>query len=248
MKRHIFLLAAACALLTLPSCRFITISDELKQQMQGNNYGIHFESDENGESIDASDNFISQDEVTGEFHNLVINFPGDLVYTPGDCAFNISAPDNVLAHLSVKNENGTLTVKSDGTKFNKLKNVKISVSSPVLEEVTFNGAVDFDAPQGITALDFNATVNGAGDMSISGLKAGKVKIIVNGAGDVTLSKLESDELSLAINGAGDATVSGQTGNAEFSISGAGDIDALGLKAENISSKVRGIGKIKKPNN
>ena len=183
-------LAAAALLTTLPSCRFIRVSDELKQQMQGNNFGIHFEDNDNGESIDASSNFISQDEVTGEFHNLMINFPGDLIYTPGDCSFSINAPDNVLAHLSVKNENGTLTVKSDGTKFNNLKNVKISVSSPVLEDVTFNGAVDFNAPEGITALNFDATVNGAGDIDINGLQANEAEITVNGAGDAKIEGLD----------------------------------------------------------
>ena len=244
MKRNIFLLCAACVLLTLPSCRFIKISDELKQQMQG--HGVGLVVDPNGEQIDASDNFITQDNVTGEFHNIQISVPGDVLYTPGDCAFSITAPDNVLEHITIRNENGTLVVKSDGTNFRNLKNLKINVSSPVLEDVVFNGAVDFNAPDGITALDFNATVNGAGDISINGLKAGNVKVTVNGAGDATIYRLECDDFSLAINGAGDATVSGQADTADLTISGAGDIDALDLKAVNISSKVRGIGKIKKP--
>ena len=244
MKRNIFLLCAACALLTLPSCRFIKISDELKQQMQGHGFGLVVEP--NGEQIDASDNFITQDNVTGEFHNIQISVPGDVLYTPGDCAFSITAPDNVLEHITIRNENGTLVVKSDGTNFRNLKNLKINVSSPVLEDVVFNGAVDFNAPDGITALDFNAMVNGAGDISINGLKAGNVKVTVNGAGDATIYRLECDDFSLAINGAGDATVSGQADTADLTISGAGDIDALDLKAVNVSSKVRGIGKIKKP--
>lgn len=245
MKRNIFsLLCAACALLTLPSCRFITISDELKQQMQGHGFDVIVES--NGEQIDASDNFITQDDVTGEFHNMQISVPGDVLYTPGECSFNITAPDNVLDHITIRNENGTLVVKSDGTNFRNLRNLKINVSSPVLENVTFNGAVDFNAPDGITALDFDAMVNGAGDISINGLKAGKVNVTVNGAGDATIYRIDCDNFTLAINGAGDATVSGRAGTADLSISGAGDIDALDLKADNMSSKVRGIGKIRKP--
>lgn len=248
MKKIAYILGAAL-LLTLPSCRFIKLSDELKEEMkqgiQENGYIKNGE--DSGERITASDNYITRDEVTGEFHGLVCNLPGDVIYTPGECAVSIYAPDNVLDIVSVRNENGTLEIKTSTTRIRNLNKVKINVSSPVLESLTFNGAVDFNAPQGITALDFNATVNGAGDIDINGLKSGNAAFNINGAGDARVSGIDCDELAVAIAGAGDAVVSGSvSGKASMNISGAGDIDARELQCGSFSSQVRGIGSVKKP--
>ena len=247
MKKIAYILGAAL-LLTLPSCRFIKISDELKEEMKnGIKENGYIQNGESGERITASDNYITRDEVTGEFQGLVCNLPGDVIYTPGECAVSIYAPDNVLDLVTVRNENGILNIKTSTTRIRNLSKVKINVSSPVLENVVFNGAVDFNAPQGITALDFRATVNGAGDIDINGLSSGNAALIVNGAGDANISRIDCDELEVAIAGAGDAVLSGRVnGRANLSISGAGDIDARELNCADINSKVHGIGSVKRP--
>ena len=248
MKRIAYLLAAA-VLLTLPSCRFIRISDELKQQFRDNiSADLEFNDDAatSKETITASDNYITRNDVTGEFHSLQCNVPGDVVYTPGDCAITLNGPDNVLQHILIDNKNGTLVVKTDGVTVRKLKKFTIRLSCPVLEETVFNGAVDFSAPEGITALDFNAVINGAGDVDINGLKADKAEITVNGAGDIDISKLDCESIGVAVNGAGDAVVSGKAARASLNISGAGDIDARALQCDDIDTKVRGVGSIRRP--
>jgi len=249
MKRIAYLLAAA-ALLALPSCRFVRISDELRQQIKED---INLDLEVNGEdvtigkgSITASNNYITRNDMTGEFHSIECNVPGDVIYTPGDCAISFDGPDNVLQHIKVNNENGTLVVKTDGISIRNLKKFTVRLSSPVLEDLDFNGAIDFSAPQGITALDFSLTVNGAGDVDIAGLKADKADITVNGAGDVDVNKLDCERIAVAVNGAGDAVVSGRAAKASLSISGAGDIDASNLQCSEIDSKVHGLGRIRKP--
>ena len=183
MKKLAYILGAAL-LLTLPSCRFISVSEEAKEELK-NNFSMNGES--SGERIIASDNYITRNDVTGEFSALECNLPGDVIYTPGDCAVSIYAPDNILDIVTVRNQNGTLEIKTNTSRIRNLKHIKINISSPVLENVVFNGAVDFNAPQGITALDFRATVNGAGDIDINGLQSSKAALIVNGAGDATIS-------------------------------------------------------------
>ena len=243
MKKLAYILGAAL-LLTLPSCRFISVSEEAKEELK-NNFSMNGES--SGERIIASDNYITRNDVTGEFSALECNLPGDVIYTPGECAVSIYAPDNILDIVTVRNQNGTLEIKTNTSRIRNLKHVKINISSPVLENVVFNGAVDFNAPQGITALDFRATVNGAGDIDINGLQSSKAALIVNGAGDATISGIDCDDLQVAIAGAGDAIVSGRvSGKANLSISGAGDIDARELQCADIDSKVRGVGSVKKP--
>lgn len=243
MKKIAYILGAAL-LLILPSCRFISVSEEAKEELK-NNFSMNGES--SGERIIASDNYITRNDVTGEFSALECNLPGDVIYTPGDCAVSIYAPDNILDIVTVRNLNGTLEIKTNTSRIRNLKHVKINISSPVLENVVFNGAVDFNAPQGITALDFRATVNGAGDIDINGLQSSKAALIVNGAGDATISGIDCDDLQVAIAGAGDAIVSGRvSGKANLSISGAGDIDARELQCTDIDSKVRGVGSVKRP--
>ena len=243
MKKIAYILGAAL-LLILPSCRFISVSEEAKEELK-NNFSMNGES--SGERIIASDNYITRNDVTGEFSALECNLPGDVIYTPGDCAVSIYAPDNILDIVTVRNQNGTLEIKTNTSRIRNLKHVKINISSPVLENVVFNGAVDFNAPQGITALDFRATVNGAGDIDITGLQSSKAALIVNGAGDATISGIDCDDLQVAIAGAGDAIVSGRvSGKANLSISGAGDIDARELQCTDIDTKVRGVGSVKRP--
>ena len=244
MKKIFTFCMAAALLLPLSSCRFIHVNDEILQEMEDS--GITFPGQSSGESITASDNIITKDQVTGDFHSLVCNLPGDVVYTPGECAVSITAPDNVLEHVTIRNENGTLDIRSNLGHIRNLKKITVNLSSPVLENVTFNGAVDFNAPKGITALDFTATVNGAGDMDIEGLSAGKASLTVNGAGDANISKLDCDAIEVSINGAGDAVLGGKAGRADLAISGAGDIDARELDCPDINSKVRGVGSIRKP--
>ena len=244
MKRIAYLTLAALALLTLPSCRFVHVSDELNEKAI--QQGFSWKGEASGERITASDNYITQYETTGEFHAITCNLPGDVIYTPGECAVSINAPDNVLELVTVRNENGTLQIKSNAGRIRNLKKITINVSSPVLEELNFNGAVDFNAPEGITALDFNAVVNGAGDIDIKGLKADNASLIVNGAGDATIKDLDCESISVAINGAGDAVLSGRAGRAGLSIAGAGDIDARELNCSDIDTKVRGVGSIRKP--
>lgn len=249
MKRIAYILAAA-ALITLPSCRFVRLGDKLKEEFR-DSVSKEIASDEDipfgEEPISASDNYITRDNMmTGEFHSIQCNVPGDVIYTPGDCAISFNGPDNVVQHIKVNNENGTLVVKTDGSTIRNLKKFTINLSCPVLEEIVFNGAVDFKAPQGITALDFSAVVNGAGDVELSGLKADKADITVNGAGDIDIYKLDCERISVAVNGAGDAVVSGVAAKADLSISGAGDIDASALQCDDIDAKVRGVGRIKRP--
>ena len=242
--KKIFCILAACALLLLPSCRFVRVSEEFNEAMKEE--GFDWAGEAGGETISASDNYITRNDVTGEFHSLQCNLPGDVIYTPGDCAVSVKAPDNVLEHVTVRNENGTLEIKSNLKTIRNLKKITISVSSPVMESLLFNGAVDFNAPQGITALDFSAVVNGAGDIDINGLKAGNASITVNGAGDANVSGIDCDDLTVSINGAGDAVLAGRAVKAGLTISGAGDIDARELDCPDIDSKVRGVGNIRKP--
>ena len=243
MKKMTYILAAAMLLL-LPSCRFIKVDKETLKDLdekvdifQGGS-----------EKITASDNYITRKDTTGEFHALTCNLPAEVIYVPGNCGITIYGPDNIVEKVSVKNQNGRLEIKSGMQRMRNLKKgFTITVSSPVLESVFLNGAVDFKANEGITALDFEGTVNGAGDFRVKGLKADRALVTVNGAGDAVLDDIDCESVQFQINGAGDCKLSGRSESAILSISGAGDIDASKLTCPDVKTSVRGLGSIKKPN-
>ena len=115
MKRIAYILAAA-ALLTLPSCRFIRLGDKIKEELResvSEEIESYDDSSVGREPITASDNYITRNNMTGEFHSIQCNVPGDVIYTPGDCAISFNGPDNVVQHIKVNNENGTLVDKTD---------------------------------------------------------------------------------------------------------------------------------------
>ena len=247
MKNTLTLLAAA-ALLLLPSCRFIKVSDAtldtIKEQFGEWNSTIDIGMNDNDEA-DQGRNTLRND-VTGDFSALLCSVPFDVTYTPGECSLQMEGPEKQISHITVDNENGTLVIKTDGTKLSNVRHLKLRLSSPTLEKMTFNGAVDFNATSGITAPDFEMVVNGAGDITIDKLATGRAALTVNGAGDVTISGLDCETLKVELNGAGDATVSGSARQADLSISGAGDIDASGLNAGKLDTHVKGFGKINRP--
>ena len=246
--KNILTLLAAAALLLLPSCRFIKVSDGALEDIKEGFYELNSHIDigmNNSNDADLGRNILRND-VTGEFNALQCNVPFDVTYTPGKCSLQMEGPEKQLSHVTVDNENGTLVIKTDGTKLGNVRHLKLRLSSPTLEKMLFNGAVDFNANAGITAENFEMVINGAGDINIDNLKTGQAALIVNGAGDVTISGLDCEKLKVELNGAGDATVSGRARLADLSISGAGDIDATGLEAEKLDTHVKGFGKVSRP--
>lgn len=231
-------------LLLLPSCRFIHVSDEVKQQIKS--HGLDFNADKNGETVTASDVLITRNENPGDFSSLKCSLPCDMTYLPGDCAVSLYGPDNVIEHITLTLDEGLLNIKSDGTNFRKLKDLKITVSAPLINAMEFSGAIDFEAPQGIFANSFSVTLSGAGDIDIRGLKATDASITINGAADIEVYGLETESLSVDVNGAGDAKVEGRTGRADLKIKGAGDIDATNLQTEELNTRISGAGSVKRP--
>lgn len=242
MKKVTYILGAAMLML-LPSCRFIKVSDDRLKDFDDKIEVFQGSS----EKITASDNYITREDPTGEFHAITSNLPGEMIYVPGECGIKIYGPDNIVEKVTIDNQNGRLEIKSGVQRIRNLKDgFTITVSSPVLEGITINGAGTFKAKEGITALNFKATLNGAGDLIISGLQANEAEVIVNGAADADIDDLDCDLLKIDIFGAGDAKLSGKAGRANMSITGAGDIDARKLECADLNTSVRGLGSVKKP--
>lgn len=179
------------------------------------------------------------------FDDLTISIPCDVVYESGAPKVVVVASEKYMEHILVEqNSDGSVIIKSDGSKIRSFKNTRIYVTSDRLSALTVNGAVDMECKHGIrSAGNFDLTLNGAGDLEIKGLDADNIDIRCNGAADIEILDICAVRVNVTINGAGDATLSGDVDEAALTINGAGDINARGLNARSIRPSVRGIGSI-----
>ena len=234
--KKIQLILSAALLLSLPSCRFIKVNNSLLEGWGGEKTVIV-----------ASDTMASKDTTVGEFNALDCNVACNIVYTSGECAVSLTAPDNVIGYISIENKNGELVVKKDSkVSFNKLHKVSLKVACPELQAVKLNGAAEFSAPTGISAPEFSIDTNGAVDMEINGLKTGNARITANGSADIEVNGLDCSFMRMVVNGAGDIVLTGRADKAEAEINGAGDVDATGLECKDFCAQTHGIGKFKEP--
>ena len=232
MKAFVILALVACGLL-LSGCVFVKIKDGSLVKTDGKVAG-------NG--ITAEKTF----EI-GTFSRLDLDIPADVEYTKSDeCALTIRMDENLFEYLNVSVENGMLKIGSS-VSFRNFKKLEAVLSSPTLERLECNGAVDFISKGTLSGEDFTMLVNGAADVDIPNLDAKEASFKVNGAGDINVNLLDAESVSLAISGAGDANLSGKAKAVKVTVNGTGDVDLTQLDYESLDKKVNGVGSIKTGN-
>lgn len=87
------------------------------------------------------------------------------------------------------------------------------------------GPVSIEAGTGNLAI---ATVNGAGSLTVSGIRGPEFALNMQGSGIASIQRLEVDRLKIGVAGAGSARLSGQAINLTAIVRGAGSVDASGV--------------------
>ena len=230
MKKFFILLSVCMLSFTATSCKFIRFNGE----------------DEVLISNDKGDTSV-RDYTVEEFTELEINIPCEVKYTIGKSSLSIACTDAQAEKLEIRQEGSQLTISSKVNKKKSInlanKKITIYLSSGKLNNLTTNGAVDFEAESGIKADDFHASFNGASDIEIEGLEAKAVSLIINGAADLSVENLACEYVKVSGNGAADCKISGKAQDGEMSVNGAGTIDVRKLDIGHLSSSVNGAGKV-----
>lgn len=230
--RTVIIAAAIAAVAITSSCNFVKVGDKTIAEYN------------NSISVDKNSPVITKDFDVEHFDDIKISASCAVEYVQGPQSVSITCPEQIMEHLIVSVDNGSLNIKLDRHFFNyKHKSFTIRVASRELEGVEINGAAKFNAGDGIRAKNFNATVNGAAEIRIEGLRASEATIISNGASDTIIHDIDCEELSTTINGAGSCVLTGKANLANITLNGAGDINIKGLRAGRINSNIRGIGNI-----
>ena len=200
----------------------------------------------NGKGIYCKGPVVEKNMELSGFNAIVVNGSSDLFFTPSDqFSVLVTANEEVFEHLNYRVEDGVLII---GTKNNvniRAEKYEVSVSLPVLESVTVNGAADVKQMGAYLAdKDLKVVVNGAGDLSFTDIKVPSLVFSANGASDIKASGLDVQTLTVSVNGAGDAVLSGKAASAVFSVNVAGDIDARNLECGNVSTHKAGVASIR----
>ncbi len=239
MKRSIlfYLTAISISVLMSTGCKFVSANSK-KYALDRSAGGVV--------ALDKTNSGIVTDEYKGiPFNSIHCQGAYDVRYSVGECEVRLSAPDGLISHLTVNIRDGVLSISPDEAWIRNWKDVKVIVSSPSLDRLEIQGAVDFEAEQVIAGSAFELSVEGAGDVDIDRLDARNVSIRVAGAGDIDIERISCEVISAEMDGASDMEISGKADSARFRINGVGSLDIRGLKCPDVAYEKNGIARIRK---
>ena len=161
----------------------------------------------------------------GEFNRIRIEGFFDTRYysAPSDTV-KLEVQPNIREHYSIEVIDGELIVRTTRRiSFGSSNSPILTISSPELNRINFEGVGTFTAFDRITADSLTFIFRGAG----------------NGR-----AELDTDFLSAEISGAGKLELSGRTNTANLELSGTGELNALGLQANDANINLSGTGTIR----
>ena len=235
MKKLIFMLAAAAALFTFPSCKKISGEGPFQSELRtvGNFSGVSIGvcgrirytiAPEYKVEIIAQRNIldvIQTSKVNG--HLDISSKPGVIIKGGTDIEINIQAPEAAYLHMS-----GSATMKVTGN----------IIQSNIDMDVSGSGSILVDQ---LTIADkINATVTGSGNITVTQGSATKEDIDISGSGSINLAGVNAERAIVNISGSGNARLKvSQSLNA--SISGSGSVYYFGNPQ--VSKDISGSGKV-----
>ncbi len=148
---------------------------------------------------------------TGDFQSLTLSGVGFVTYRQkeGTPSVSIRARTNKLDLMEVSVDNGTLNI--DGSKIQgriTKRKLRIEVSSPTLENLVVNGAVNMTCQTTFEGGKINIVSTSASNLTFKkAVKAQDLNVSLNEASNFTASSIESQKLNLVTMGAASSKVS-----------------------------------------
>lgn len=199
-----------------------------------------------GEGIHPSKKLITRDYKVKEFNKIDAGTVGDIYYTQsadGKTDVQIYGPDNIVALIQVAVKDSTLLLSIDKSKkVRNFKKMKITITSPTLNSISFKGVGDVHIDNGLTTDNLYVESKGVGDVKIKSLTCSSLNVQSMGVGNVKLAGTVQ-AATLHSKGVGNIEAGNLQANiVEASSQGVGDITCNAV--ESINAAVRGVGSIK----
>ena len=134
----------------------------------------------------------------------------------------VNAPSDLQPYLVTEVKGDKLTIETSGSYSTR---AEYSVDVTVAELEAF-------------------TVDGSGDVTISGFDGGKLALAIDGSGDVDVRDVEYDRLTISVDGSGDTRLAGGGDELEVAIDGSGGVDAYDFPVDAAEVTVKGAGDVR----
>jgi hypothetical protein len=159
--------------------------------------------------------------------------------TRGDAfAVSVTVDDNLVEHLRVEVEGDTLHIGLDPGYSYRDASPKATVTMPSLTALEASGAAKA-AVNGFTSGDaLDLETSGAGQVTLTGVRAGQVTVDVSGAGAL-LGELEAQELRGEVSGAGKVSLEGTATTLGLEASGASRLELSGMTVQDADLQLSG---------
>ncbi len=222
------------------------------QRISGGN--IHF-TYENGSisSVETSgqglgDTTNERGDVTSEsrnvsgFDEIELQGAGNLsIEQTGSESLTVGAEEDVLLKLRTQVENDRLILgpKPDTT-IHTTEPISYKLTVKDLNALEVSGSGNVDA-KGISTDKLAVTINGAGDVRVSG-RAVSQEVDISGSGNYRAGSLESKKVKVDVAGAGSAIVN-VSGQLDAEVSGIGFVEYIGKPR--VNQDISGVGRVSK---
>lgn len=175
------------------------------------------------DSVSGSRNVVKEERQLGEFTHVEVSGSMDVYITQGSSrGLTIEAEDNIVPLVETEVNGGELEIRfKRNTNIRTHKQVKVYLTTPVLEGLNLSGSGDVEVKSHFTS-------------------AGSVEVNLSGSGDVSAS-FDAPELNVSLAGSGNIDLKGQTRDLHISIAGSGNCEADELLAETAEVNIAGSG-------
>ncbi len=195
-------------------------------------------------SITGNGDVITQTREATNFTKVNLNIAGDVSITKADnFSVKIEGESNILELLKTEVINDMLVIEFDEWGIRNFKSLKIYVTMPSLNGVHVSGSGKIESSSAFSAVDFDMSLSGSGDIVLKSLDVNNVDARISGSGNIHLeNNTPADYFDMKISGSGDLHAQNfQTKNFAGFISGSGNCRVN--VSETLEAKVSGSGDI-----
>ncbi len=206
--------------------------------------GCHVSLNGLGPGVQGSGLKVTDVRAVPEFTKVRVRNSANVIIQIGDeQSVEVEVDDNLVDVITTDVSGGEMTVSSDGSYSTNL-GVTVRVTVPKLEAASINGSGDITV-SGLAAEKFEATVRGSGDIRVVGT-ATRIEAKVTGSGDIDLSQLNADTGAAKVTGSGDISIC-VSEKLDARVTGSGDIRYGGHSGSEpkVDESVTGSGNISK---
>ena len=176
-----------------------------------------------GKRVHGNGNIKTDDRSVSSFKTIDLRVSGAIYLAEGDHpSVKLEGDDNLLRLIDVEQHGDEVVVRSrDGFNLVPSSDLKVYITTPVLEKIAASCACDVESESKITSPD-------------------GLEMHLSGAGNIKL-EIDAPRVDASLSGAGDIYLKGQTRDLKLNLSGAGDAKCYDLLSENTDVSISGFG-------